>query len=246
MTEIDRNEESELSLVKQTIKKILQYIAHEGLSTNSVLPKEAELCEQIGVSRVVIREALSQLRAMGFIETKRKRGSVLVMPEIFGVLRIIISAGALDRKSLKDLYELRLMLEIGMSDFVYRGKNPEALAELERLAELELATDVTEELIKIDIDFHGTLYKMTGNSNLVEFHQLLVQLFNLYLPRMDNWRSKQPMSHLTLTKILKTGNADMFRSAMRLHLTTQFENMDKILDKPKIKIKSKKEIGPIQ
>ena len=96
------------SLVEQAQRDLLKYISQN--STNSHLPKEQELVEILGVSRVVVREALSRLRALGIIETKRKRGTVVVAPDVFAVLKTIIASGVLDRDSLRDLYQLRLML----------------------------------------------------------------------------------------------------------------------------------------
>ena len=99
----------DVSLVEQTQRDILKYISRNGNSAR--LPKEQEFVELLGVSRVVVREALSRLRAVGIIETKRKKGTVVVVPEVFGVLKSIVSSGLLDKDTLRDLYQLRLMLE---------------------------------------------------------------------------------------------------------------------------------------
>ncbi len=46
------------------------------------LPSEAELIEEFGVSRTVVREAVTRLRAEGLVETFHGRGSfVLTVPE---------------------------------------------------------------------------------------------------------------------------------------------------------------------
>ena len=50
----------ELTLVEQAQRDILKYISD---NKDPQLPKEQELVEQLGVSRVVVREALSRLRA---------------------------------------------------------------------------------------------------------------------------------------------------------------------------------------
>lgn len=71
----------DLSLVEQTQREILKYISQN--SSKPTLPKEQEFVELLGVSRIVVREALSRLRALGIIETKRKKGTVVVVPEIF-------------------------------------------------------------------------------------------------------------------------------------------------------------------
>lgn len=61
----------DVSLVEQTQRDILEYISKN--NSNAQLPKEQEFVGLLGVSRVVVREALSRLRALGIIETKRKK-----------------------------------------------------------------------------------------------------------------------------------------------------------------------------
>ena len=231
------------SLVEQAQRDLLKYISQN--STNSHLPKEQELVEILGVSRVVVREALSRLRALGIIETKRKRGTVVVAPDVFAVLNTIIASGVLDRDSLRDLYQLRLMLEVGMADFIYLNMTEEQLDGLDKIVaeEVELEREMTmaedddqryaiaKKLTDVDIRFHSALFEMTGNKSLMDFQYILRHLFTLYRPKIKaDYHSRTIISHVSLYNLLRTGTADTFRTAMRLHLKTQFENMKSILD----------------
>ena len=233
----------ELTLVEQAQRDILKYISD---NRDPQLPKEQELVEQLGVSRVVVREALSRLRAVGIIETKRKKGSVVVVPEVFGVLKSIVSSGLLDKNTLRDLYELRLMLEIGMADFVFANKTARQMEELDGIVgeevvlwnDMTLASDdeerysIASRLTDVDIRFHSKLFEMTGNKSLIDFQYILRHLFTLYYPKIRNdYHSQTLVSHVSLFNILRTGTADAFRMGMRLHLKTQFDNMETILDK---------------
>ena len=232
----------EISLVEQAQRDILKYISD---SKDSRLPKEQELVEKLGVSRVVVREALSRLRAVGIIETKRKKGSVVVVPEVFGVLNSIVASGLLDKNTLRDLYELRLMLEIGMADFVFANKTERQMEELDSIVgeevvlwnEMTLAENdearyaVARKLTDVDIRFHSKLFEMTGNKSLMDFQYILRHLFTLYYPKIRNdYHSQTLVSNVSLFNILRTGTADAFRMGMRLHLKTQFDNMETILD----------------
>ena len=236
------------TLVEQTQKKILSYISQ--LQDIKQLPKEKEFAEILGVSRGVLRESLSRLRALGIIETKRKKGTVVVSPNVFGVLKPLIGSGLLDRKSLTDLYQLRLMLEIGAADFIFKGKNEKFMSELDAIvgeeAELDqqmsLATDdetqyqIAEKLKDVDIQFHAKLFEMTGNQDLMDFQFIVRHLFSLYSPRLKkDYHDRNVVSHIGLFNILRNGTPDAFRTAMRLHLGTQFENMERNIDKAKVK-----------
>lgn len=236
------------TLVEQTQKKILGYISEN--QDIKQLPKEKEFSEILGVSRGVLRESLSQLRALGLIETKRKKGTVVVSPNVFGVLKPLIGSGLLDRKSLTDLYQLRLMFEIGAADFIFKGKNEKSMSELDAIvaeeAELDqqmnLATDdetkyrIAEKLKDVDIQFHAKLFEMTGNQDLMDFQFIVRHLFSLYSPRLKkDYHDRNVVSHIGLFNILRNGTPDAFRTAMRLHLGTQFENMEANIDKAKAK-----------
>ena len=234
----------DVSLVEQTQRDILKYISQNGNSSR--LPKEQEFVELLGVSRVVVREALSRLRAVGIIETKRKKGTVVVVPEVFGVLKSIVASGLLDKDTLRDLYQLRLMLEIGMADFVYMNKTEEQMADLDKIVaeevllnnEMSVASDIdtqyeiARKLTDVDVRFHSKLFEMTGNKSLIDFQYILRHLFTLYFPKVKtDYHSRALVSHVSLFNILRTSTPDAFRMGMRLHLKTQFDNMETILDK---------------
>ena len=227
----------DITLVEQTQRDILKYISMNG-NAAARLPKEQEFVELLGVSRVVVREALSRLRALGIIETKRKKGTVVVVPEIF-------ASGLLDKDTLRDLYQLRLMLEIGMADFIYMNKTSEQMNQLDDIVaeevemNREMATaendeqryEIAKKLTDVDIRFHSKLFEMTGNKSLIDFQYILRHLFTLYYPKVKtDYHSRTLVSHVSLFNILNTSTADAFRMGMRLHLKTQFDSMESILE----------------
>jgi len=216
------------TLTERTEKKLLEYIAENSYKIGEVLPTEDEFTGLLGVSRVVVREALSRLRMLGVIETRRKRGTVLKSPDFFGGMQTILDSGTLEENALRDLFELRLMLEIGMADFIFMRKTEEDLDVLQAIVDKEELTLNTEESIRLDIKFHSTLYKISGNKSLKQFQQLLEPLFSIYAPRQKNWKVKQIIQHTGLLEILRSGSPEAFRTAMRLHLNTQFESMSTI------------------
>ncbi len=214
----DRNN----SQVEATQDRILKYIKDKGYEYNSVLPKENELAQELGVSRVVMREAISGLKTLGFIETKRKKGTIFVQPKVFGILQYVFMSGLLDMESIKDMYELRLMLEIGMADLAVKNSTEEQIAQLLEIVEKEEASQDPEELKELDIQFHTILYKMTGNKSLEYFQHILHDLFALYPPKQTDWLRNDVLTHRTLVAVLKQGDVERFRSAMRIHLDVQF------------------------
>src|SRR5690606_1050736 len=117
------------SLVDKAEQSIINYIRQTGMGVGDILPKELDLAEKLGVSRTVIREALLRLKTVGLIESKKHKGAVLTNPNVLLPLRKVFHPSILDNKTLKDLFEMRLALEVGMADFIINKITQEDIIE---------------------------------------------------------------------------------------------------------------------
>ena len=74
-------------IVQKTMADVVEvrlrdYLKEKSFKPGDPLPTEVDLAETLGVSRNVVREALSRLRMLGMVETKKKRGMILARPDI--------------------------------------------------------------------------------------------------------------------------------------------------------------------
>jgi len=74
--------------------RLREFFKKKSFKPGDALPKEMELVEALGVSRNVVREALSRLRMLGLVETKKKRGMILARPD---VLRVAVAVNDVDQ-----------------------------------------------------------------------------------------------------------------------------------------------------
>ena len=217
------------SLVDKVEASLVELLLEKKLSVGDVIPKEIELAEALGVSRTVIREALTRLRLMGLIESKKKKGSVITSPDLFGMMSKSMNPHILDQDTLKEIFELRLVLEIGMADLLFHRIKKEDIDELKRIVSNEPpVTQYHLFNIEHEIAFHGKLYEITGNSTLKKFQKMLLPVFDYV--HNSGLLKKQPMlktfvSHKGLVGILEDGNPELFRNAMRNHLENHFARL---------------------
>jgi DNA-binding FadR family transcriptional regulator len=68
------------SLAEAVVEYLKERIASQALQRGDKLPTESELMDTLGVSRTVIREAISRLQAGGLIETRHGIGSFMLKP----------------------------------------------------------------------------------------------------------------------------------------------------------------------
>lgn len=220
---------------EKVVERILDYFKAGALEPGDSIPHEKDLVEQLKVSRPIVREALSHLKMMGVIESKKKRGMLLKEPNMFQPLQQILLPNLLFEPTRQDIFELRLMLEVGIADSLFARINKKDIEVLESIIEGEatlLAKKKTpatiQKLVEQDASFHSKLYEITGNSILQSLQNLILPTIRYVINhqfKMDPL-SYGSVSHAELVKLLKQGAVDPFRIAMRKHLELHF---DKIL-----------------
>ncbi|NJB87627.1 DNA-binding FadR family transcriptional regulator [Lewinella marina] len=222
------------SLVDKVETRLLMFFKENKLVPGDAIPKEIDFATSLGVSRTVVREALLRLRTLGLVESKKRRGMILKQPDIINNFARILDPTLLGEDTLKQLFELRLILEMGMADFLFENRNEEDLDELEKIVAAEEATDTHQIRFSLDkeIAFHGKLYQMSNNVTLQKFQDLLLPVFNyVYLKDTENtnlddyhYSEGEFVSHRMLLETLREGTPETFRNAMRRHLEPHFDH----------------------
>lgn len=203
--------------------KLRQYLKKMSLKPGDPLPKETDLAEALGVSRNVVREALSRLRMLGMIETRKRKGAVLASPDILLAFERVLDPLLIDDLTLRDIFELRLVLEMGLADLLYARMREEDIDELEKIANSEINKDKSF-LVKNEIAFHGKLYEMTGNGTLKRFQIMLLPIFAYVITRVDKPYSGK-VDHRGLVDILRNGTKEDFKKGMYEHLKPHFDRL---------------------
>ena len=223
------NEVDTSSLVDRVESKLVQFLQDQQLKVGDSIPTELELCNALGVSRTVVREAMLRLRLRGLIESKKKKGAVITSPDIFGIISKSMNPHILSDDTLKEIFEIRLVLEIGMADFLFHRINDKDIRDLQEIvdSEQEIAQSNIFD-ISHEIAFHGKLYDITGNEALKKFQDMLLPIFG-YVHKSDLLESSMPkdkfVTHKGLIDIVKYGSPESFRNGMRNHLGNHFDRL---------------------
>jgi len=196
--------------------RLREYLKKKSFKPGDVLPKELELAAALGISRNVLREALSRLRMLGMVETRKRRGMVLTRPDILGAFERVLDPLIIDQNTLQDIFELRLVMEMGIAELLYSRKTERGILELEQIAKKEVNSDNSFR-IKNEIAFHGKLYEISGNDTLKRFQIMLLPIFG-YVLTLEKKLTHGLVTHLDLVEILKEGTVEDFKKGMQAHL----------------------------
>ncbi|HET7657763.1 MAG TPA: GntR family transcriptional regulator [Bacillales bacterium] len=153
--------------VEQTpVRERIASILREEILSGNLEPGqrlvETELCEDLGISRTPLREAIRMLEVEGMVESIPNRGSRVVMITI---------------EDIQDIYEIRKCLE-GMAAKKSAPRMTAAtLEKLKRIQKKLLEVMNKEDWNQADLlnrEFHSTLYNAGTNRRLIS----LVEQFN--------------------------------------------------------------------
>ena len=198
------------------------------------MPPERELCERLGVSRTVVREALNLLEARGLISIEHGRGAVVSGGNTDAVRETLEVVLRVRPKVLWELLEMREILEVEISGLAAERatqEDTEAMrAELERMAAL---IDAPEGYVDADVEFHALLARAARNGVLLTMLEPIVDL--LRASRRVS-ASRRPASalralgeHEKILRRVEAGDAEGARREMRAHLANTVRDIEAVL-----------------
>ena len=161
------------SLSEKVAEVLLDEIKQGTIRGGETLPPEAELADNFGVSRTVIREALARLKSDGLLETQQGRGATIVENGHRRTFRLEAYAGG-SRERPNYLFELRAILEGDAAALAALRRNDQQLRSMQTcLQEMQTAVDEKIDGTTPDFRFHRAISRAAGNPYLLEFMKFL-------------------------------------------------------------------------
>jgi len=216
----------------QTVVAALEGRIRDGrLPPGGKLPTEGQVMAEFGVSRTVVREALSHLQAAGLVHTRHGVGTFVadsapaasfqVAPAQIETLRDVIA-----------LLELRIGLETEAAALAALRRRPTQLAVMrEALDAFASAVEQGRDAVGADFRFHAEIARATGNEHFVS---LMATLGERAIPRArlasaENDDARRAYlrrvndEHESLYEAIARQDPDAARAAMRTHLANSRE-----------------------
>ena len=187
-----------------------------------ILSSEVAFSETHHVSRTAYREAVRILAAKGLVESRPKAGTRITDPARWNILDPDVLAwtfrGEPSTAFIRDLFELRLIIEPAAAELAARRRTGDVLAQmghaLEEMARHGLAT---QEGQRADQNFHTVLLRATRNASLMSLASSIeaaVQWTTIYKQRKRKLPRDPLPDHRTLYNAIADGDGPGARQAM--------------------------------
>jgi DNA-binding FadR family transcriptional regulator len=202
------------------------------LAQGEKLPTEAAFMEEFGVSRTVVREAISKLQASGLVQTRHGVGTFVVGQGDGSVFRIEPHRLATLRDVVAVL-ELRIGVETEAAGLAAMRRSDANLSVMRSaLDAFAAAVEAGQDSVPADFQFHIEIARATQNEH---FAHLLATLGTMIIPRarLDtgdpadeerrDYLRKVNAEHESIYDAIVNHDADAARAAMRTHLANSRE-----------------------
>lgn len=192
------------------------------LPEGHVFPDEVELATQLGVSRSVLREALRTLNAKGLVEGRPRVGNRVRPRKHWSLLDPDLLAWRFEakpsRRFLRDLFELRLIIEPGAAALAASRRTNAQVATMQS-ALRDMATHglSTEAGRLADQRFHLTMLEATGNEAILALATTILSAITwttIFKQRKRKLPRDPVPDHLALFLAIKDEDVDAAREAM--------------------------------
>lgn len=225
------------TLSEEIVAQISDDIVSGALSPGQKLPTEQEQMEHFGVSRTVIREAISALRSDGLLNSKQGLGVFVseapqmrpfrIEPEHVETIRGVL-----------DIMELRMSIEIESAGLAAERRTDEQITQM--VAALKAIDDELENgnfSAELDFGFHRSIAEATGNEYFVK---ILGYLGSHIIPRQSvrvgperiedqsSYMRRIHEEHRLIFDAIVERNPDVAREQMRNHIEAgrqRYENL---------------------
>lgn len=199
-------------------------IAEGRILPGEKLPTEHVLAKGFGVSRSVVREAIAQLRNEGLVETRQGVGAFVTEQRARQTIRIE-QDDLHDRESFRELFQLRLPLEIEAAGLAAVHHDQGDLDKLdETLAAMTGADKWTDQGIVADLAFHRILAAATKNEYFTLFIGFIAERISLAInvaraaAVLEEIVEVTIAEHLAIREAVASRDPKRAREAMRRHL----------------------------
>ena len=221
------------TLAQGVVEHITGSIQQGVLKPGDKLPTESAIMEQHGVSRTVVREAISHLQAAGWAQTRHGIGTFVIERSNAGLA--INAESIVTVMDVLAMLELRISMEAEAAWLAAARRSEAQVAELAKvLGAMQRSVARASPAVDADVQFHLLIAQATGNRYFVD---ILSQLGTTIIPRarinMPQLGHDDPAAYLErvnrehedIFNAILRKDPEAARAAMRTHLSNSRERL---------------------
>lgn len=208
------------SLKKTVIQEIKQYMIDQGLKAGDKLPTERKFTELFGVSRSVVREALSFLENTDVIRIRQGQGAFLNKSNIENLLDNFFFLWQINGGKLPEILGLRILFESSAIEEIVKNNNQTELDKLKKMVEESKKAKTNEDYRNADHDFHKQLLQATNHDLFIQMSNMITSYFFQvqHIQLTEDEYKNLIQEHMEIVDALMAGDANEAKLLLTKHM----------------------------
>jgi GntR family transcriptional regulator, transcriptional repressor for pyruvate dehydrogenase complex len=206
----------------RVVEHVRRLIESGELKPGDRLPGERDLALELGLSRPSVRSGLEALESMGVVVSRRGAGTFIAEgPPDLGREPLSLLA-SLHRFTPAEMFEARLVLEVGIAGLAAQHAEGEPLAAMaEEVTEMFASVDEPSTFLRHDVRFHRAVAAGCGNRVLAALMEMVAaQFYELRKETVERARNlrESAETHRRIFRAIRARDAEGASMAMTEHL----------------------------
>ena len=224
------------TLTQDVVEDLLAQIRTGSFPPGEKLPTEIQIMQEFGVSRTVVREAITHLQAAGLVETRHGIGTFILSPPAPNTGFRIDPATIGTLREILAVLEIRISLETEAAGLAALRRTEEQLVAMRKTLDTFQASAgrAVDDTAATDFQFHLQIAGATGNQY---FADIMNHLGAVIIPRtrlnttqfagadLARYQAQLGHEHEAILAAIRDGDTEAARVAMRLHLSNSSERL---------------------
>jgi GntR family transcriptional regulator, transcriptional repressor for pyruvate dehydrogenase complex len=210
------------TLTEAAFEQLIAYVVKGTWKAGDRLPPERELCQQFGIARTSLREALKAMELVGMLDSRVGDGTFVCPRSEFLSRPLLWAFTGTDHEELVEIMEARTVVEESLAGLAAeRGSADEISAIKATITQMSEAIAAGVSILEADMSFHLAIAAAAHNEVLRNAVQLLRNVTRQWLKykvQMPNVAEAVLKRHEAVYRAIASRKPKAARLAMRKHL----------------------------
>jgi GntR family transcriptional repressor for pyruvate dehydrogenase complex len=227
------------TLAASVFEQLISHVVNGDWKPGDRIPPERELCQQLGIARTSLREALKAMELVGMLDSRVGDGTFVCPRSEFLARPLLWAFTGTDETELRDVMEARVLLERDLAGLAAERGSEDEIAKIgDAVRAMRDSVASGTLMIEADMRFHLAVAEAAHNGVLQNAVQLLRNLMRHWINLkllIPNVPTRVLNQHDQIYEAIRRRDAEAARAAMRKHLEDTMRLVTQVMEQRGLK-----------
>jgi GntR family transcriptional regulator, transcriptional repressor for pyruvate dehydrogenase complex len=223
------------TLTEAAFEQLIAYVVKGTWKAGDRLPPERELCQQFGIARTSLREALKAMELVGMLDSRVGDGTFVCDRSEFLSRPLLWAFTGTDHEELVEIMETRTVVEEALAGLAAERASTDEISAIKgTITQMRDIIAAGSSILEADMSFHLAVATAAHNEVLRNAVQLLRNITRQWLKykvQMPNVAASVLKRHEAVYRAIASRKPKAARLAMRKHLEETQQLVIQVVEK---------------